>query len=388
MTNLAKVTNNALAEQVSTQTESALIINRLAQEGVSLMPDLDQGFRFTLPRLGKWRLGIKVPTANGNSERPSATEYFVLPKELLENADFMEELAKHNNDPQKPTRIPIEFPCSVIGGNIRRSADLYGSSKGLLCRSYDGITCERVNQQTGEWTTHECTMHSGCPDFAKNACKWIHRVRVMAPHAPGIGVWQIDTPSPNNWATMLSEMSAIKGQVNGNLAGASLLLTLEPREFQIPVEMNGNKRLMKKTSWLMHVRSELSRVKLRESLVDAVDYAEEAIEWGSDTADDSEPIIEESDEPTPTDAPEEAVFTAEPEPVEESVDEYKNYLCSCKTLITTLGLTKKQGVDLFIALEIPSALKDMRFDDLKKLYADLWAKQNALSNDEPLPTEN
>jgi hypothetical protein len=183
-------------------------------------------------------------------------------------------------------------------------------------------------------------------------------------------------------------MSAIKGQVNGNLAGASLLLTLEPREFQIPVEMNGNKRLMKKTSWLMHVRSELSRVKLRESLVDAVDYAEEAIEWGSDTADDSEPIIEESDEPTPTDAPEEAVFTAEPEPVEESVDEYKNYLCSCKTLITTLGLTKKQGVDLFIALEIPSALKDMRFDDLKKLYADLWAKQNALSNDEPLPTEN
>jgi len=263
-----------LAVAGARETESAVIMNQLANhEGITLIPGVDQGFRYQLPRLGKLRLGIKVPTTSGG-ERPKATEYIVLPPELLESEKFMDVLAAYNDDPSKPTRIPIQLACGAIGGNMRRSCDLYGSSKGLLCRTYDAITCERVDQQTGEWTSMPCAQHNACKDFEKKACHWIHRLRVVVPDAPGIGVWQIDTTSPNNWATLLSEMGAIKNQLGGKLAGVDLFLTLEPREFQITMEdkRTHEKKLQNTTAWLLHIRSEMSMRELREAAKDAISY--------------------------------------------------------------------------------------------------------------------
>jgi len=257
-----------LAVAGARETESAVIMNQLTNhEGVTLIPGVDQGFRYQLPRLGKLRLGVKVPTASGG-ERPKATDYIVLPPELLESEKFMDVLAAYNDDPSKPTRIPIQLACGAIGGNMRRSCDLYGSSKGLLCRTYDAITCERVDQQTGEWTSMPCSQHDACKDFEKKSCHWIHRLRVVVPDAPGIGVWQIDTTSPNNWATLLSEMGAIKNQLGGKIAGVDLFLTLEQREMQKSI----NGKLTKVHPWLLHIRSEMSMRELREAAKDTISY--------------------------------------------------------------------------------------------------------------------
>ncbi len=288
--------------------ESGVIMRQLEQEGVQIIPAVDQPFRYQLPRLGKLHLGVKVafqkkdkktkqPLFDENKrpvmgEYPKATEYFVLPDELLSDTGFMDVLKQFNADPTKPTKIPVMLPCNAIGGNVRTSCDLYGSSKGLLCRTLDGINCERVNQVTGEWTSMPCAMHGGCQNFDKKECHWIHRIRVVVPDAMGIGVWQIDTTSPNNRATLFSEMGTIKAQLGGKLAGIDLFLTLEPREFQIAIEdyKTHERKLTKTTAFLMHLRSALSLRNLQQAAKEAVVYDESAVEWDETIGD--EPIVE------------------------------------------------------------------------------------------------
>jgi len=292
---LAKRQDADLAKVDAREAESAAIMQGLQQRGVALLPGIDQGFRFRLPVLGKVRLGIKVQwqrrdpktrqpmvnPADGTpvmTDSPKATEYFVLPPELLAAEKFMAKVAEMNPDPTKPTQLPIWLPCNQIPGNLSRSLDLYGSSKGLLCRSYDGFTCNRVDEQTGEWIEQACALHNGCPHVAKKYCRWIHRLRFQLPHAPGIGVWQIDTPSPNNWANLNCEMAGL----GARMAGIDLVLTFEPREFQITIRDNktNEDKLTKQTKYLLHIRSELNAYERRDAAKVADQaYEPETIEW-------------------------------------------------------------------------------------------------------------
>jgi hypothetical protein len=99
------------------------------------------------------------------------------------------------------------------------------------------------------------------------ACHWIHRLRVVIPDAKRLGVWQIDTSSDNNRANLYTEMMQTKTWLSGKLAGIDLLLTLEPREFQIPMtdKKTGETTIRKTVACLMHLRSELSLPKTQRS---------------------------------------------------------------------------------------------------------------------------
>lgn len=381
---LAKTQEHALDTVGAIKTESSVIMNQLTQEGVQLLPGVDQDFRFQLPRLGKLRLGIKALAQSGK-EYPKATEYFVLPQELLDNSDFMAELSKYNADPAKPVKLPIYLPCNAIAGNMRRSADLYGSSKGLLCRTYNGEICERVNQKTGEWSQCECSMHTGCQEFEKKNCHWIHRLRVVLPDAPGIGVWQIDSTSKNNWATLNSEMGAIKGQLGGKLAGVDLFLTLEPREFQVSMTdyKTKEKKLQKTTTWLMHIRSDMNLRKLKEAAQNAVGYDDATIEWDetyddmsdvgdyTPTDDDGNFEVGEPENPPATE-PEhiDAEFTPEPDM---SDAEKEKTINDCKALQVALNLANSDLARLISELALPAKIKDFTFDNAKTLYNKLYA---------------
>jgi hypothetical protein len=141
---------NALA----VNTEQSGIMNAISKE-VNLIPAVDKEFRYQLPRLGKIHLGIKVQTQSGK-EYPKATEYFVLPEELLTDADFRQVLTDLGEDPDKPTKLPVVLARNDLRDNLKSSCDLYGLSKGLVCRSLDGVNAIRVNQKTGEMVEEVC----------------------------------------------------------------------------------------------------------------------------------------------------------------------------------------------------------------------------------------
>jgi hypothetical protein len=282
--------------QLVRAAESATVMSVAARE-VPMIPGVDQPYRYRLPRLGKVHLGVKVQAQSGK-EFPRATDFFVLPEELLQNEEFMTALAERNPDPAKPRILPVQLPCNAVSGNIGTSCDLYGSSRGLVCRSYDGVTARKVNEQTGEITEVECKQKAGtngcCP-----GCAWVHRVRVMLPDAPGIGYWQIDSRSPNNRTNLIVEMMTIKGSLGGRLGGVDLLLTLEQAEFQVPIrQANGTTKVQKTTPWLLHLRSPLSKRQLAAAAEGATAYDDAEVEQFTDSLDDA-PVEEEAAAPEP-----------------------------------------------------------------------------------------
>lgn len=305
--------------------EQSSIMRQVGTE-VAIIPGVDKEFRYRLPRLGKIHLGVKVERQtqrNGQTvtvEYPKATDFFVLPDDLKNNTDFQDALAAIGETTDRPQRLPIMLPCNSLSDNLRRSCDLYGSSRGLLCRTFDGMTCKCVDTKTGEMTEKPCDL-STCPRHQPNSkgvceCDWIHRMRVILPDAPGIGVWQIDTGSPNNYANLLCEMKQIKTMLGGKLAGIDLFLTLEPQEFQVPMKkQGGNETELRKTiAWMIHIRSELSLRKLQVAAAEAVAYEAADVEDFADTIDDA-PIIDDSEEVEDAEEVEEVDNPGEPEPV-------------------------------------------------------------------------
>lgn len=281
--------------------EAAIIQQSVGRE-IPMIPEIDKAYRYRLSLLGKIHLGYLAVSQSGK-EYPKAAEYFVLPDKLATDTKFQAALVNcGNEDPTKPTMLPIILPCNVIAGNFSSSADRYGASRGLICRSYDGVTCRIVDQTTGELREKPCGMRSGaCKYYASGECRWIHRLRFMLPDAEGFGVWQIDTTSDNNRANLLTEMTQIKSMLNGRLAGIDLLLTLEPREFSITI----NDKPAKVTCHLLHIRSNQrlrELVKGFEPRIAAVDSSE--IEEFDTSIDDLPTVMVDDDDDEPELAPE------------------------------------------------------------------------------------
>lgn len=312
----------------------------------------DNQFRVRFPREGKIHLGVKKLFEKTNSkgekytvESPTATDYFVLPDNLLADPLFMEVLAELNADPMKPTRLPIWLPSNQIPDNIDTSWNRYGKTRGLICRSRDGLTATCRDEQTGESKEIACA-NKDCP-FAKPKadnkpadCGIIHRIRVMLPDASGIGIWQIDTKSPNNWGNLCCEMTNIKGMTGGKLAGLDLWLELVPEQKLVTYEYKGEIKSGLKTVYLLHIKTATKLRDLRKAAAAVVvdwemsDVAEVDTEY-DEVAHGAPDAPEEPDDfmaGIHGDEPEDAQFAEEPDGLcEELLDECRASLDSLFT---------------------------------------------------------
>jgi len=273
--------------------DSNIIRDHIVGSEIAIIPEVDQSFRYRLPRQGKIHLGVKVVSKSGK-DYPKATDYFVLPDQLKSDEGFKKALEALGESVDAPRQLPIMLPCDAIAGNLQSSSDYYGSSRGLICRSLDGITCRYVDATTGELKETPCSMRSGCEHYEKGDCHWIHRLRFVLPDAAGVGVWQVDTTSPNNRANLLTEMAQIKGLMGGRLAAIDLLLTLEPREFVVPVKDKGGFRQVKTVCYLLHIRSRQTLRELRNAALTQPSFDSAELE-DFDLSPNDIPVVEEDE---------------------------------------------------------------------------------------------
>ncbi len=260
---LAKSEPNGSTELAVKQESAGFAAAVRHEVGIIAGVDDHNEHRYRFPRLGKLHLGVKQKT-QGGKEYPKAVDYFVLPENLLADEGFMQVVADLNADAARPRKLPIQLVSHNIPDNVRSSLDLYGSNRGLKCRSWDGVTAQCVNEQTQEMETKPC-LNVKCEHYLKGDCQVITRLRFFLPDAIGVGVWQLDTRSVNNRANLPCEMGTLRAAMNGVLAGVDLLLTLEPEEKVITVPgKDGKPQTLKREVWLLHLRSGLTMRQLKE----------------------------------------------------------------------------------------------------------------------------
>ncbi|MCK4445672.1 MAG: hypothetical protein KAW56_01165, partial [Candidatus Marinimicrobia bacterium] len=140
-----------------------------------------------LPRLGKIRLGIKVPYGpivqnkdgtRAQKTRPKETDYFVCPPEIK----------KVYGD--EPKELNIMFPLNDPEALFPQAYKWYGSSKGLKCKG-DGVNATRLNNDTNEMEEIKCP----CELLEEGKCKQRASLSFMMPGIKIGGVYQIDLSS-------------------------------------------------------------------------------------------------------------------------------------------------------------------------------------------------
>ncbi|MDD5701031.1 MAG: hypothetical protein PHU23_03180 [Dehalococcoidales bacterium] len=181
-----------------------------------------------LPRIGKIRLGIKVPNAKDDGEHAKAVDYFVLPENL--KPFFPEE---------KLTQIPIMIPVEDDEVWCSQYYKCYSSYRGCTCRG-DGVTASRmIDTATGDkagrgtkdivWKRDFTCSGRQCPDYISGDCKEVMNLQFIMPDIPGLGVWQIDTSSVNSIRNINNAAAMIRA-VYKRISFIPLLLTLEPAD--------------------------------------------------------------------------------------------------------------------------------------------------------------
>ncbi len=195
--------------------------------------------RVRLPRLGKIRLGIKVPTAKG--DRPKAVDYFVCPDEIK---GFYGET---------PRELPVMFPGEDDSRWAQQFYKCYSRTRGLICRGDGEIADALIDTETGEIASAEakdvvrreviCNPNE-CIMQQKGYCKQVMNLQFLLPEVPGLGVWQIDTTSINSILNINSSVYLVR-KLLGRIGGIPLKLTLSPVE----VAPDGKK----KTVWVLGI---------------------------------------------------------------------------------------------------------------------------------------
>ncbi len=181
-----------------------------------------------LPRLGKIRIGIKKISEKTGKEYPFATDYFVLP----------ENLTPFFQDNPHPKELPIMIPVEDDEIWCPQYYKLYSSFRGVVCkgdgekcrRMVDKATGDRANRETQEvvWHEMECAGRE-CPDYKRGDCSEAMNLQFIMPDLPGLGVWQIDTKSPNSIRNINNAAAMIRS-VYKHIAFIPLILSVEPAE--------------------------------------------------------------------------------------------------------------------------------------------------------------
>jgi hypothetical protein len=368
------MTENSLAKQ---GTQFADVVN--AQSAPLVGYTEENRFRIHFPREGKIHLG--VPTESG---APTATNYFVLPEKLLKDQPFREALQELGEDPDKPTRLPVWLPSNKIADNMDSSYNRYSKSHRLVCGSGDGITAHCRDEQTGEASEKPC-LNKECPFVVSGACVVIHRLRVMLPDASGIGIWQIDTKSPNNRAALACEMTNMLGMTGGRLAGIDQLLVLAPEERLVTFNDRQGKTVQSiRPVNLLHLQS---GYRLRD-LKRAAAEASAVVDWDMSEVEDVTTEYDEVVMDPPTDA-ESADFEAgESKPPEEPTALRDELLETCTNLLQALlGTDVLRRAFTRSAMQMKGVcptLEEASVDQLLMLKEALTAKAEATAKATPV----
>lgn len=210
-----------------------------------------EGFTDSLrpERLGKIRLGIKVPSQNApNILYPRATNYFVLPPELIPIYG------------EKPTEIhPIWLPSDNPDDFIRHHYEYWTQSLSLLCQGNGREATAKMDTQTGafadkdtkEWVRKKMSCPGEeCAYYKAKQCRAMMHFDFLLPEVPGIGVWTLTTTSWNSARNIMSAVKQLQSLVrmvkDGHIAGVPITLKLAPQDAQPP----GGK---KKTIFVVHL---------------------------------------------------------------------------------------------------------------------------------------
>lgn len=212
-----------------------------------------------LPRLGKIRMGVKVPrkTKDGRDiEVPQKTDYFVVPPEIAKIYG------------EKPKSLDILIPVEDEEKWAPQYYKLYSLTQGLVCRGdgcaairlIDTMTGDRAHRDTKEVVKKEMTCPGRkCPDYiARDGCKEVMSLQFILYKVPGFGIWQIDTSSINSIININSCADYIRAMF-GKVAMIPLQLTIEPKQVQLPD--SGKKQ----TVYVLNLRNNMTLLDMIES---------------------------------------------------------------------------------------------------------------------------
>lgn len=200
-----------------------------------------------MPRLGKIRLGIKVEKP-GKNPYPKATDYFVVPDNLVEIFG------------EKPTEIEIMFPTEDPNQFAQQWYRCYSLTMGLVCIG-DGVTARRrIDLATGakagrdtkdwEWKEGLTCDPQECQEYLSKRCRRVMNLQFLIPQVPGLGVWQVDTSSFYSIVNINSMIQLLKN-LAGRCSFIPLKLCLGPIEVTPPGQT-------KKTVYIMHIRQDMT----------------------------------------------------------------------------------------------------------------------------------
>lgn len=189
--------------------------------------------RRRLPRLGKIRLGYKVPNKGADPKKcdckgigcfkcthPMEVDYFVCPPEVQ----------KIYGD--KPKELEIMVPLNDLGEIFPTAYKYYGSSKGLKCQG-DGEIAYKVNETTRDFEQIKCP----CDLLEKKKCNKKGILMAMLPKVSVGGIYQIGTSSGNSIEDINSGLTYVEG-----LVGRFALVPLKLRRVKTETHHDGKKQ--------------------------------------------------------------------------------------------------------------------------------------------------
>ncbi len=188
-----------------------------------------------LPRLGKIRLGKKVPTKGGKM-RPTETPHFVVPEEVA---------AVYGSE---PTKLDVMLPVVDQSVVFPVAYKAYKRS-GLFCIG-NGEFAER--REGGEWVERGCP----CPMLEKKECRRSATLSVVLPKVNIGGVYQIVTGSIHSIMDVLSGMDYARALLQGKLAWQPLVL--QRTEKEVPyTDDQGNQKKRKHFTMLLNFEGDV-----------------------------------------------------------------------------------------------------------------------------------
>lgn len=200
------------------------------------MPIKDLSNRGRVPRLGKIRLGIKIP--GEKSEYPKAVDYFVCPEEV--RAVYGE----------KPKQLKVAFHSDNLEEIFPQYYKRYGSGTGLVCKG-DGETAMTLVLGKKQMQEIQC-LGRECDFYKTNKCSQVGNLIFMIRGVDRFGVYQLDTGSYNTILNVNGGLEFVKQITNGRLKMVPLILEVIPQEV--------NPEGKKKTVYVLRVEADVKAI--------------------------------------------------------------------------------------------------------------------------------
>lgn len=177
-----------------------------------------------LPRIGKLRLGTKVPSRSGK-EIPKELDYFLLhppgPDDPISVQVAFSTFRKVYGD--KPRELDVVIPSDDAGVFFPQRYKCYGSS-GLRCIG-DGATAERIGsalgrqgEEAGEFFEIPCPTPDECEFAQQHGCRPVGSLFVILPRVTLGGCFQVDVSGINSILNINSAVEHVRtlcGRVTG-----------------------------------------------------------------------------------------------------------------------------------------------------------------------------